>query len=94
MLAVLAVLISAAAHADTLPIFEPSKLKSVSDSDNDAAIYSRYDLDAVDPDAICNDGSSGVYYFRAGSGTGSTKWVLRLEGGGKLGIGRNQIVLK
>ena len=32
--------------------------------------------------AVCNDGSSGIYYFKAGSKTNSTKWNLHFMGGG------------
>ena len=29
---------------------------------------------AVSNNAVCLDGSPGVYYFRAGSGSGENKW--------------------
>lgn len=32
--------------------------------------------------AVCNDGSPAVYYFRAGSGAGATRWIIFFEGGG------------
>ena len=32
--------------------------------------------------ALCLDGSPAIYYFKAGSKTNSTKWVLHLLGGG------------
>jgi O-palmitoleoyl-L-serine hydrolase len=32
--------------------------------------------------AVCNDGSSAVYYFRPGKGSGTNNWVIFLSGGG------------
>ncbi len=32
--------------------------------------------------AVCNDGSPAVYYFRPGKGSGANKWVIFLSGGG------------
>jgi len=32
--------------------------------------------------AVCNDGSPGIYYFKAGSKTNSTKWIMHFMGGG------------
>ncbi len=32
--------------------------------------------------AVCNDGSPAVYYFRQGKGSGSNNWVIFLSGGG------------
>lgn len=32
--------------------------------------------------AVCNDGSPAVYYFRAGKGSGTNNWVIFLSGGG------------
>ena len=32
--------------------------------------------------AVCLDGSPAAYYFKAGTGVNSSKWVLHLEGGG------------
>ncbi|MBT5516633.1 hypothetical protein HOK22_01835 [Candidatus Peregrinibacteria bacterium] len=37
---------------------------------------------AEEREAVCNDGSPGVYYFRPGSGKDSEKWIMVLEGGG------------
>lgn len=37
---------------------------------------------AVARDAVCNDGSPGIYYVRRGTGCGATRWVIGLEGGG------------
>lgn len=37
------------------------------------------------PQVKCNDGSSAVYYFRPGSGKGSQRWVIWLQGGGGCG---------
>lgn len=38
--------------------------------------------DAVKREAVCNDGSPGVYYGRKGEGEGRSKWIIHLEGGG------------
>src|SRR5580765_6151848 len=38
--------------------------------------------DAGHRQAVCNDGSPAVYYFRPGSGTGANRWVIFLAGGG------------
>lgn len=38
--------------------------------------------DAARRNAVCNDGSPAVYYFRPGSGTGVNRWVIFLAGGG------------
>ena len=38
-------------------------------------------VDAEDRLALCNDGTSAVYYSRRGSGAGADKWVVGLEGG-------------
>jgi O-palmitoleoyl-L-serine hydrolase len=32
--------------------------------------------------AVCNDGSPAVYYFRPGKGSGTNNWVIFLSGGG------------
>ena len=32
--------------------------------------------------AVCNDGSPAVYYFRQGTGSGSNNWIVFLAGGG------------
>ena len=34
------------------------------------------------PDAVCNDGSPGVFYVREGTGNDVNKWVIHLQGGG------------
>jgi len=47
-----------------------------------AADLKRFYLDTVDPLAICNDGSPAAYYYRAGEGLGSSRWIIRLQGGG------------
>jgi len=36
---------------------------------------------AVRRKAVCNDGSPGIYYFRAGTGTGKKRWVITLPCG-------------
>ena len=38
---------------------------------------------AVDPGALCNDGSAPAFWFRPGSGAGAKTWVIWLEGGGQ-----------
>ena len=37
---------------------------------------------AVFSDAVCNDGSDAVFFTRAGSGTGTNRWIIYLPGGG------------
>ena len=34
------------------------------------------------PEAVCNDGSPGVFYVRAGTNDDINKWVIHLQGGG------------
>ena len=34
------------------------------------------------PNAVCNDGSPGVFYVRPGSGADVTKWIVHVQGGG------------
>lgn len=34
------------------------------------------------PQAVCNDGSTPVFYYRRGSGSGANKWVVWFKGGG------------
>jgi len=36
----------------------------------------------IDQGAVCLDGSDGIYYYKAGSETNSTKWVFHIMGGG------------
>lgn len=38
--------------------------------------------DAAKRQAVCNDGSPAVYYFRPGSGAGINRWMIFLAGGG------------
>jgi hypothetical protein len=37
---------------------------------------------SVFPDALCNDGSPAILYFRPGTGTTANSWLIELEGGG------------
>ena len=37
--------------------------------------------DPVHPDALCNDGSPGTYYVRAGDEVDGDRWILHLDGG-------------
>jgi len=37
---------------------------------------------ADDNGAVCLDGSTGIYYFKAGSKTNSTKWIIHFMAGG------------
>ena len=40
-------------------------------------------VDAAKSDnALCLDGSPGLYYHRAGTGSGAAKWYIHQEGGG------------
>jgi hypothetical protein len=38
---------------------------------------------AIDPQALCNDGTQPVFWVRRGSGSGLYTWVIWLEGGGR-----------
>ena len=38
---------------------------------------------AIDPGALCNDGSQPAFWVRPGSGKGARTWVIWLEGGGQ-----------
>eukprot|EP01113_Clastostelium_recurvatum_P018995 TRINITY_DN2239_c0_g1_i1.p1 TRINITY_DN2239_c0_g1~~TRINITY_DN2239_c0_g1_i1.p1 ORF type:complete len:407 (-),score=62.93 TRINITY_DN2239_c0_g1_i1:268-1404(-) len=46
------------------------------------ANFTRFYLNDINPQAICNDGSPATYYFRPGYGDGSKRWIVRLQGGG------------
>ena len=50
----------------------------------DPAMMTGYSLvDAAKTDnAVCLDGSPGLYYHRPGTGTGAKKWYIHQEGGG------------
>merc|ERR1719174_338204 len=37
---------------------------------------------AITDNAVCLDGSPGLYYHRKGTGTGENKWYIHQEGGG------------
>ncbi len=37
---------------------------------------------AASRQAVCNDGTPAVYYFRQGSGSGANNWVIFMSGGG------------
>ena len=39
-------------------------------------------INAASRQAVCNDGSPAVYYYRKGSGQGANTWVIFLSGGG------------
>jgi len=38
--------------------------------------------DAVQRQAVCNDGSPAVYYFKRGSGADAAHWIIFFQGGG------------
>ena len=50
----------------------------------DPALMTGYSLvDAAKADnAVCLDGSPGLYYHRPGTGSGANKWYIHMEGGG------------
>lgn len=55
---------------------------------NQGTVLSRVDLDlSRHPDAVCNDGTPGVFYVRRGTGAGLNRWILFLEGGGSCNSG-------
>lgn len=47
----------------------------------DAPVYFLEDA-AKTKGAVCLDGTPGAYYFSPGSGEGSTKWYIHMQGGG------------
>lgn len=54
-------------------------LKSIASA---APLQKRTVLNAAARQAVCNDGSPAVYYFRPGTGSGVNNWVIFLAGGG------------
>lgn len=38
--------------------------------------------DAVQRQAVCNDGTPAVYYFKRGSGSDASHWIIHFQGGG------------
>lgn len=55
---------------------------------NQGTVLSRVDVDTSRyPEALCNDGTPGVFYVRRGSGAGANRWILFLEGGGSCSSG-------
>lgn len=57
-----------------------------SDADTAEEVHAglrRYEVDSEEyPSALCNDGSTPVYYYRAGRGDGVDRWLIWLEGDG------------
>ncbi len=55
----------------------------------DDSVLSRHDLDlTVYPDALCNDGTGAVFYYRpAPAGADDTRWIIQLQGGGNCNNG-------
>lgn len=51
---------------------------------SDPALMTGYLLEdaAKNDNAVCLDGTPGLYYHRPGTGTGATKWYIHHEGGG------------
>ncbi len=50
---------------------------------NPGTNLSRVDIDTARyPEAVCNDGSAGVFFVRKGTGASSNRWLIYLEGGG------------
>src|ERR1700690_3198481 len=37
---------------------------------------------AVQRQAVCNDGTPAVYYFKRGSGADAAHWIIHFQGGG------------
>ena len=55
---------------------------------NQGTVLSRVDVDTARyPDAVCNDGTAGVFYVRRGTGAGLNRWILFIEGGGSCNSG-------
>jgi hypothetical protein len=52
----------------------------------DRALLERKEIDQrAHPDAVCNDGTTPVFYVRPGTGDGARKWLVFLKGGGACG---------
>lgn len=52
-------------------------------SSAEAVPLQRYTVvNATQRNAVCNDGTPAVYYYRPGTGSGVNRWVLFLAGGG------------
>ncbi|MBM75147.1 MAG: hypothetical protein CMK59_07085 [Proteobacteria bacterium] len=63
---------------DTLPI--DSGEDPLYEAEN--TTLNRYHLvNAQERNAVCNDGSAPVYYYKEGSGEGKNKWLIWLQGG-------------
>ncbi len=77
--------------AATNPIAPPAYTNPVPDAPDerdapahgDPAPLQRFRVDAAaHPDAVCNDGTTPVFYFRPGHGEGTEKWIVWMKGGG------------
>ena len=44
---------------------------------------------AVQRQAVCNDGSPAVYYFKRGSGADAAHWIIHFQGGGWCSTGQS-----
>jgi Pectinacetylesterase len=49
-------------------------------SDESVSTLTLSSLSSVDPLAVCNDGTPGAYYYAPGQGSGSSLWLVYLEG--------------
>jgi hypothetical protein len=61
----------------------PPPLASAADTPRPHVAMTRYEINKVqDPNAVCNDGSTAIFFYRRGYGSGANNWVIFLRGGG------------
>jgi hypothetical protein len=66
--------------ADTSPC---APKEGVAGGINPGTNLSRVEIDTNRyPEAVCNDGSPGLFYVRKGTGASANRWLIFLEGGG------------
>jgi hypothetical protein len=81
---------SAVCSASPIPRSAPrpnqtSQLKACTAANPDECLHRVTIPNAVFPNAVCNDGSPGVFYVRPGSGDDANKWIVHTQGGGGCG---------
>ncbi len=66
-----------------LNFFDKQPAKAVPAPKNRQPGLLRYEIDQTKhPRAVCNDGSTPVFYYQRGWGSGANRWVLWFKGGG------------
>ncbi len=71
--ALVLVTLAASAAAQSAPAPGPSAASQTTPAPVNYQNLLKYNLSGVDPQAVCNDGTPGVYYFQQGSGSGLNK---------------------